>query len=165
MSTFFSKSGSSPGTKLCGCGCGLPVQGRRRFISGHYRSDPRHPNRLAAVTKHGLSGTREYNKFAQAKSRCNNPKNKRYHEYGGRGIKWLFESYERAYQELGPCPEGKTLDRINNDGNYEKGNVRWATKEEQYASRRPWNHARTPVKTPLPPQPMRQSRTGSHIAA
>jgi hypothetical protein len=95
-----------------------------------------------AITKLGLSRTREYNRFYQAKQRCTNPKNARYQEYGGRGIEWRFKSYEEIYIELGPCPEGKSLDRINNDGHYEPGNVRWATSAEQYASRRPWNWAR-----------------------
>ena len=98
----------------------------------------RHPNRIKAVTKHGMCQTREYNKYAQAKSRCQCPTNARFSSYGGRGIEFRFTSFEQFFAELGLCPEGKTLDRIDNDGHYEIGNVRWATNEEQYASRRPW---------------------------
>lgn len=98
-----------------------------------------HKKQAVAISKHGLSRSREFNKFYQAKERCTNPRCARYHEYGGRGIKWLFDSYEQIYAELGPCPSGMTLDRINNDGNYESGNVRWATWKQQFASRRPWN--------------------------
>jgi len=75
--------------------------------------EPGAPN----LTKHGLSRTREWNRFYQAKQRCTNPKCKRYPGYGGRGIKFLFESYEQMFAELGPCPAGKCLDRIDNNGN------------------------------------------------
>ena len=100
----------------------------------------KHPNRIKAVTKHGLSRTREYNKFAQAKSRCQCPTNKRYKDYGGRGIEFRFASIADAVKYLGPCPSDKTLDRYPNpDGHYAPGNVRWATWAEQWETRRPWN--------------------------
>lgn len=84
-------------------------------------------------------------------SRCHNPKADNYRWYGGRGIKvsdeWrrdagAFISY--VEQTIGPRPGGKTpggaweytLDRIRNDGNYEPGNLRWATAREQSANRR-----------------------------
>lgn len=92
-----------------------------------------------ANTKLGISRSREYHRFNQAKARCTCPTNARWAEYGGRGIEWRFESYEQAYRELGPCPEDLTLDRIDNNGHYEPGNVRWATWEQQFKSRRPWN--------------------------
>jgi hypothetical protein len=97
-----------------------------------------HPNRLAAITKHGMYKTKEYNRYAQAKSRCQCSTNSRYSRYGGRGIEFRFISFAQFLSVLGICPAGKTLDRIDNDGHYEIGNVRWATKEEQYASRKPW---------------------------
>ena len=119
---------------LCVCG-----RERTKQPASALSADKRHD---LAISKLGLSQTREYNRFYQAKQRCMNPKNDRYHEYGGRGIEWRFKSYEEIYIELGPCPDGLSLDRINNNGHYEKGNVRWATRAEQYASRRPWNWAR-----------------------
>jgi hypothetical protein len=62
--------------------------------------------------------------------------------YGGRGIRvcpaWL-ESFEQFLADVGSRPSSAhSLDRINNDGNYESGNVRWATKAEQAANRRSW---------------------------
>ena len=74
--------------------------------------------------------------YSNAKQRCTNPKNKSYKDYGGRGIKFLFDSLQEFKEELGERPEGYTLDRIDNDGNYEKGNVRWASRSVQMQNRR-----------------------------
>jgi hypothetical protein len=79
-----------------------------------------------------------YKRWQHMKSRCLNPNNKRYADYGGRGIQiceeWLsFSNYKR---DVGNPPEGCSLDRINNDGNYEPSNVRWATSKEQSNNRR-----------------------------
>jgi len=124
------------------CDCGKEVDSERSVIvSGKVRQCVTcgHKKQAIAITKHGVSGTREFNRFYQAKARCTNPNNDRYHDYGGRGIQWRFESHEQAFAELGPCPPGLTLDRIDNDGHYEPGNVRWANWKTQFASRRPWN--------------------------
>jgi hypothetical protein len=87
-----------------------------------------------------------YSRWVSAKQRCTNPNAKCYGNYGGRGIAmsalWLndFGSFERWINEnLGPCPEGYSLDRIDNDGNYEPGNLRWASRIEQR------NNARDPI--------------------
>jgi hypothetical protein len=88
--------------------------------------------------KHGLSTSVEYVTFRGAMNRCSNPKIKNYAEYGGRGIKFLFTSFEQFLAEVGPKPSPRhSIDRINNDGNYEPGNIRWATRQEQIANRRP----------------------------
>lgn len=68
------------------------------------------------------------------KSRCTREKDPAYASYGGRGIRicerWL-ESFGNFLADVGERPPGTSLDRINNDGNYEPGNCRWATKRVQ----------------------------------
>ena len=85
---------------------------------------------------HRMSYSPECHTFYCAKDRCNNPRNKGFKNYGGRGIRFLFKSFEQFYTELGPRPTGLTLDRIDNDGNYEPGNVRWATRQQQQLNQR-----------------------------
>ena len=84
-----------------------------------------------------MTGTSEAQAFYDAKNRCTNRNNKRFADYGGRGIKFLFTSFVQFLNHVGlkPSPE-LTLDRIDNDGNYEIGNVRWATRAVQVANRR-----------------------------
>ncbi len=83
--------------------------------------------------------TAEYRAYANAKSRCNNPKMRRYNRYGGRGIKFLFNSYEEFLAEVGRKPSPKyTLNRIDNNGHYEKGNLEWTTYSKQNSNREPY---------------------------
>jgi hypothetical protein len=81
--------------------------------------------------------TSEYRAFRGAKCRCTNPNRKDWPNYGGRGIRFLFMSFKEFYAELGPRPAGMTLDRIDNDGNYEPGNVRWAMRSMQERNKCP----------------------------
>lgn len=81
----------------------------------------------------------EYRSWMHMKTRCLNPRHIAYHRYGGRGIKickrWL-EGFENFLADLGPRPSSKhTLDRIDNDGDYEPSNVRWGTLAEQNNNR------------------------------
>src|SRR5215469_11218007 len=86
--------------------------------------------------KHGMSSSQEYCAYVSAKYRCENPNKVSYKYYGGRGIRFLFTSFQQFYAELGPRPEGMSLDRIDTDGNYEPGNVQWATHSQQMRSRK-----------------------------
>jgi hypothetical protein len=88
----------------------------------------------------GQNGTVEYKTWCSLKSRCANPKNPSYKYYGGRGItvcnRWL-QSFEDFLADVGPKPSAElSLDRTNNNGNYEPENCRWATKSEQMFNRR-----------------------------
>jgi hypothetical protein len=80
-----------------------------------------------------MTGTKTYQCWSSMRQRCTNPKNKEYNSYGGRGIVVCaaWGKFENFYTDMGDKPEGKTLDRINNNGNYEKANCRWATYAEQ----------------------------------
>src|SRR4029077_9431767 len=87
--------------------------------------------------KYGASRLPEYKAYQSAKGRCTNPNDKDWKDYGGRGIKFLFTDILDWCHELGPRPGPEySVDRINVNGNYESGNVRWATASEQIQNRR-----------------------------
>lgn len=80
----------------------------------------------------------EYAAFYNARSRCKNPVHPSYPDYGGRGIEFLFTSFQEFLTVLGRRPSAKhSLDRYpNNNGHYEPNNVRWATVENQQTNKR-----------------------------
>ena len=92
------------------------------------------------LTTHGLSQSLTGHSIRAANARCNNPKHMAYHNYGGRGITidpaWV-KNPQLLIDEIGARPSKLySIDRIDNDGNYESGNVRWATKSEQASNTR-----------------------------
>lgn len=78
-----------------------------------------------------------YASHRDMKQRCNNSKNKRYSNYGGRNISYCkaWDNFVNFLNDMGESPEGKTLDRIDNDGNYGPDNCKWSTPKEQCANR------------------------------
>lgn len=134
---------------LCSCSCGnekivpgyVLRSGGSRSCGCLARESSRSTIKLAQASckTHGLSASPEYNSYLNAQSRCENKGNAGYLNYGGRGIEFRFRSFEEFIAEVGPRPAPKksySLDRIDNDGHYEPGNVRWATRKEQNANRR-----------------------------
>ena len=127
----------------CKCDCGnyTYVVGSR-LRNGHTKSCGCYMRDINAnrIRTHNLSRTRFYRIWKNIKQRCENIKNPRFYDYGGRDIKceWcsfnnymndMYESYLDHVKKFGE--ENTTIDRINGDGNYCKDNCRWATRKEQ----------------------------------
>lgn len=89
-------------------------------------------------TTHGMSKTRTYKSWQRMHQRCYNPNETGYENWGGRGIKVCeqWKEFENFYKDMGDRPINTSLDRINNDGNYEPSNCKWSTRHEQNLNKR-----------------------------
>lgn len=130
-------------TFLCKCDCGNESNViLKRLRSGHSKSCgcTRYKSMKQSITKHNSWRTPTYNSWLNMKTRCMNPNRKQYKDYGGRGItifsEWI-DSFQKFYDYMGERPLGTTLDRIDFNGNYEPGNVRWVDMKVQANNRRP----------------------------
>ena len=120
----------------CQCDCGAKCfVSSSHLQSGHTQSCSclRREKIKASRIKHGLRGVPEYASWQQMLQRCENPNNYGYKYYGARGIKVCerWHNLRDFIKDLGRRPKGLTLERMNNNGDYEPGNVRWATQLEQ----------------------------------
>lgn len=133
---------------LCLCSCGNITI----VAGGNLSCKAKHPTRSCGCVvidgirkrsithgdRRGRKATPEYTAYAGAKGRCNRPSSPNYHQYGGRGIQFLFHSFDQFLAIVGRKPSPRhSLDRFpNKNGNYEPGNVRWATALEQTRNKR-----------------------------
>lgn len=130
---------------LCDCGNIVSVD-PRSLHAGHTKScGCLQRERVSETTMqrcltHGATKTKEYQSWVHMKARCNNPKDRKYPDYGLRGIKvcdrWVND-FAAFLSDLGPRPSAAhSLDRINPDGDYEPPNCRWATAKVQSRNKR-----------------------------
>lgn len=130
---------------LCVCSCGTTVRVEGPSLrNGPTKSCGCLRTEMIRESKitHGqcVKGSRSaaYNSWSQMIARCTNHNSTHYRHYGGRGIKVCerWKKFQNFYEDMGDCPKGLSIDRINNDGNYEPDNCRWATIYEQSNNKR-----------------------------
>lgn len=123
----------------CDCGTTKKVRGVSLRKGDTTSCGCARAERMAAHQyRHGYYKTRTYNSWRAMLARCNDPKHRQYKDYGGRGIvvcpQWT--EFECFLADMGERPPGRSIDRVDGDGNYEPGNCRWATRTEQNRNRR-----------------------------
>lgn len=166
--TVLSKVGSDSKRRslwLCQCQCGkTKVMRKDALTTGHAKSCgclfvERRKAGCSLRHGHARNGSRsvEYHTWEIMLQRCSNPNVWNYRYWGGRGISVCerWRTFENFLADVGPRPRGMSIDRINVNGDYKPGNVRWATTAEQSTNKRPMgrDHAGRFTKvTPMQPQ-------------
>lgn len=119
---------------ICRCECGA----EHRVFSSSLLRGMSHGCMRCSHTTHDEIRSREYRAWKSMRQRCIDPKYASYRNYGGRGISICdrWGSFTAFLSDMGRCPEGFTLDRINTDGDYEPSNCRWATYHTQNRNKR-----------------------------
>ena len=131
---------------LCQCECGnQTVVAGRHLRNGEVRSCGCLVKEKNSTlhTKHGMEGTKIYHVWCGIKNRCFNSNEKAYKHYGGRGItifaEWI-DDFQKFYDYVSKLPhygeDGYSIDRIDNNGNYEPDNLRWADDKTQHRNKR-----------------------------
>lgn len=127
---------------VCDCGATALVSGnnfRRTRSCGCLLREHAASLDRSHLTTHGMSRSPTWRSWIAMRQRCYDKKQKCWKYYGGRGItvcdRWRF-SFANFFADMGERPPGASIDRIDNDGNYEPGNCRWATQKQQIANQR-----------------------------